>query len=88
MATISNEEVAAYLPAITRLARRYNKRDYRIETDDLIQEAWEAVWKVLESGGMPNSTTMLFAMNKWADHVTRGVPYDAVGLNVQEAVSG
>jgi DNA-directed RNA polymerase specialized sigma24 family protein len=87
MATVTNEAVAAYLPTIERLAVRFNKRDYRIEFDDLVQEAWEKTWMALERGIAPTKTLMLNAMKNWADHVTHGVPIEPAGLNVQEAVS-
>jgi DNA-directed RNA polymerase specialized sigma24 family protein len=87
MASVTNEAVALYYPTIERLAERFNKRDYHIETDDLIQEAWEKTWLALERGITPTKTLMLNAMNDWASHVTHGVPIEPAGLNVQEAVS-
>lgn len=88
MATVSNEAVAAYKPTLERLAARFNKRDYRIESDDLVQEGWIHVWLSLEKGILPTKTGIMNAMKNWANHVTIGVPLDPVGLNVQEAVSG
>lgn len=87
MATVSNEAMAAYKPYIERLASAFYKRDYRIENDDLIQEAWIYVWKELERGVRPTKTGMLNAMRDWASHVTHGVSIEPVGLNVPEAVS-
>lgn len=88
MASVTNEAVAAYKPTIERLAARFTKRDYRIEFDDLVQEAWEKTWIALERGIKPTKVLMLNAMNDWASHVTHGVPLEPVGLNVQETVSG
>lgn len=88
MASVTNEAVAAYKPYIERLASAFYKRDYRIEHDDLVQEAWIHVWEELELGRRPTKTGMLNAMRMWARHVTAGVTIEPVGLNVQEAASG
>ena len=88
MASVTDEAVAAYKPAIDRLAARFGKRDYRIEAEDLAQEAWIAVWLAMEAAKPVTKTLMLNAMKDWADHVTHGVPIEPVGLNVQETVSG
>lgn len=87
MASVSNEAVAKYKPYIERLAAAFYKRDYRIEHDDLVQEAWIHVWEELERGVKPTKTGMLNAMRMWARHVTAGVTLESVGLNVLEAVS-
>lgn len=85
MATVTNEAVAAYKPYIERLASRFSKRDYRIEHDDLVQEAWIHAWQELAQGRKPTKTGMLNAMRDWARHVTAGVEYEPVGLDVPEA---
>ena len=80
MATVTDEAVAAYKPAIERLAASFYKRDYRIEHEDLVQEAWIHTWQCLERGITPTKTGMLNAMKDWASHVTHGVSYETVGL--------
>lgn len=59
---VSNEELATWLPRLTRLAQAFR---WQAEVDDLVQMGWISVWRALQKGVHPTDDTIRKAMRYW-----------------------
>lgn len=74
-AVVTDQMVAAYLPRVERLARRFRNRP-GVDEDDLIQEGLIDVWLTLRRGQSPSDTFIASRMLRWCEFVTRQYPAD------------
>lgn len=70
MTTVTNEQVVAYHPLVTFLARRYNGWS-GAEADDLFQEGQVAVLAALRKGAMPSQNIVARRMLDWVNKCAR-----------------
>lgn len=81
MPAVTSEAVAAYLPHIRGLAKRYSGIA-NAEFEDLVQEGMISVWQALSRGLRPSSTVMDQRMKDWVRYLRRLERGDAVAYEV------
>lgn len=72
-----NNELAALLPRVERIALRYRRQ---ADFDDLVQEGWIACWQALEKGVHPTNDIIEGRMKNWLSYVRRqdGSSYEQI----------
>jgi DNA-directed RNA polymerase specialized sigma24 family protein len=78
---ISSDAVAAYLPHIRNLARRF-VGIANAELDDLVQEGMVSVWQAMSRGLTPSTLVIIHRMNDWVRYLRRLERGDAVAYEV------
>lgn len=78
---VTSEQVAAYLPWVERIARRY-VGIARAEFDDLVQEGLIAVWQSFARGLKPGHTVVDGRMVDWVRYCRRLDNNDAVAYEL------
>lgn len=67
---VASSEVAAYLPVVRKLARKYTGRS-GAERDDLMQEGMISVWEALRRSNIPSAEVIMYAMLQWVRFLRR-----------------
>ena len=81
MSAVTSEAVAAYLPHIRGLAKRYTGVA-NAEFDDLVQEGMISVWQGLSRKLVPSSQVIEQRMVDWVRYLRRLERGDAVAYEV------
>lgn len=68
---VANEDVAAYMQTVKKLARMYVDRSIMCEYDDVVQEGLIAVWESLSDGQPPSTEYIKWAMKQYRRKMRR-----------------